>query len=149
MAGSTAYSLNVAKAKANKSPRNKLRQTRLNQVFCLGSAGKLLYKALVSEVSPKLNELCVISELPVKKIMAMRDGDITGYSLEDCQAAVQNCYWQMLTTSNQYNYTITIKTPAKTYKVSDFWNSDQKEVDALRLEQAKHQEYEPPFTAKY
>lgn len=107
-----------------------IRPVEMNRLYCMRNAGMLFYKyALEHSIKPP--NISVITGLKRSTLLAMRDGLITDFTLEQVQQGVKAYYWQLLTEWNQYNYSVTFKLPGETIQFSDFWDSDQDEIRAI------------------
>ena len=112
---------------------------KLNQVYCLSAAGKLLYDVCRHEIGCDVDS-CIITGLRRSKLLAMRDRDVVSFTLDDLQDAAQSCFWQLLTSYDQYGYSVVLNCSGKTYKTRGAWNDDQQEyLKAKQAREARHE----------
>jgi len=106
------------------------KDSKMNQVYCLGFAGKLLTSAIKAEVG-KISEVYKSLHVTLRILRGMEDGDITFYKMEDIEKICTTLSWKLVTKSDKKGYSIKITTPKEEYRIDDFWNSDQEEVQRL------------------
>lgn len=97
-------------------------QSRYDNISFCGMLGKLFIEACYNEVSTKNIEIATYSNLTIKKVQAMQNGDIVCFSYEDIENACTSLYWVLIYSFNQDNYQASIKTPNKDFYIKGLWS---------------------------
>lgn len=106
------------------------KDSKMNQVYCLGFAGKLFAQAVRAEIGP-LSDAYLKVDVKKRTLRSISEGDVTKYQMEFIEHSCKVLGWTITTDSGDWGYSVQIVTDENEYEKTDTWNSDQNEITAL------------------